>query len=28
VQQHHLFCCPDCSVDWRHEQERKKALGL
>ena len=25
---HHLFCSGDCSVDWRHEQERKKAIGL
>ena len=24
----YLFCCGDCSIDWRHEQERKKAMGL
>ena len=28
VPQHHLFCCSECSVDFRHEQERKKAMGL
>lgn len=28
VPAHHLFCCSECSTDFRHEQERKKALGL
>lgn len=23
-----VFCSNECCADWRHEQERRKALGL
>lgn len=23
-----VFCSTECCEDWRHEQERRKALGL
>ncbi|HEY6020105.1 MAG TPA: hypothetical protein VIY48_09445 [Candidatus Paceibacterota bacterium] len=27
VPQHHIFCDSTCSVEWHHEQARKKANG-